>query len=1071
MASSGYNPFGSGSGSKGYSPFPRYKSSKGSGGALTAQQLLALMEAHKQKHSESFWDRVKHGGGSGLHGLSWTFDKLLRPEMAVATAIDQGVRYHHVGLGEMAHGAREGFMGRGDRGFGQVLEHHGVLPGHRRLRGLAGFGLDVAADPLTYLSLGTTAEAKTGFKAAQAAGRRAIEDRAMEITAKEGDINLLKQAGKPFQYRHGLASEQLRLAGKQSAGEAITHADFARHNLALSAAHAEERAVSRTVPHIRFAGRRISPDLPFSYPKLDNWIIKGRPGHSIAEKFREAFVRAGGDTAETHALRITARHVAEQRHGELLHGMMEIMDRVPRLSKDDQLKALHYFEKPVGDMKAVLKTSRGRFRLNEGYIKHLRSQGLLNEDQLKFVRAWHKATSVLYDSDKQFGLRYALEGAHVGEEGKLYVPHTIESGGNPLSDAQKSLLTEQGFERSRGRRSMSVLQLAEAGKDRLGYQVETDPFKLLAGRARKSGTRQAEMGLLHVMMENVGTPSRIVDRKALEAHLDNRDNVVAMLDHHNNAHTNSLAAAEELDRLGLDNAHVIARAEMHHQEASNLRKELQYLDERQKRIEVGRKNREAGMNLKTVAGAKDEFGHSYKFQPELAHAIERVHKVVDGDDKAIQDFSHGWAKWLASWKLLVTSVNPGYRVRNTTSDVWAAYISGMPSAQIGHYGAKAARLMVKAKKGDPRSVAKIIEMYNQGVLSGLYQGDIQAIAKMIEYQGSKKSLIKRGRFGKLAIKITQDMNRNAENWMRIAHYQWLREAKGFSAADAAFRVKRAHFDYEDLTPFEQRRMKMIAPFYTWVRKNVPFQIKALIERPGKVAAFPKLVGESEYASGGDQGNILPSYIPNELGFQIPFGKHEYVIPQIGISDLAALESGEGLKQRSLGLLNPALKIPFELATGRSTFTGQDIAGDHPRNPITPLGARLLGMIPGADVGQTSRIGPGGKRLTGPGANPYAVYALQQLGPWANYGLIRRGGIKQAQQGSIPAADLSQLAGVSTQYIDPAEQQMFAQIALQNAVKKQVKGLRDTGAMPQPKVRKSKKQRRINRELARRAGRR
>lgn len=1235
-----YNPYGGSNRSGksgGYSPYPSgYGSAPSGSSGLTAQQLLALLNAQKQQHSESFVDRIKHAGSSGLHAVSWTFDKLLRPEYAIATAIDQGVGKHG-SLSGALHGAVKGFEGKGDHGFGEVLAHHGVLSGHARLRGLAGFALDVAADPLTYVSGGAG-----GFLAKSAehealikAGRVALSSGKISHDAREGmalAADQLAHGGEKYAYRHALAKEQANYMAKILGNRKVTDLEKGRLATLREAAHAEERSVEQRLPaysiggagkrvqitptHI--AGQRIVPALP----KLQNVIDRGGIGSGLAKSFSAKFIRSPHETAATHALGITGRHLAEEYNNTMLQMATEHFKGI-HLSEAQMLDALHHME--AAD-KAVIKTKNGAYHLNINHIQKLRREGKLSADQEKFVRAWHKVTQELYKRDKSFNIHYQ----HLGERGQLYVPHRlVDKMGHPLADVQINKLTKAGFQHARATAKFSVKQLKEmADAGNLGREVETNPYNLLVHTIRSRAQKQSDMTLLHSVAGSMGTKTRLVDEAKLAKNLRGQATLTKKIASSQAQHAEALSAAhtkeqlflaehelnhankmekliasfdkarrgkgvpltfhhidkgdmghvigttaegkqahltyyknaeglhtvqqvrvpEELRRQGVarqlfyeaqrqlggtlrhetnpdllspegkafaeatpiaeklnpnakraltrivkaQEAHAaetqkiaagqhevlneltkvnVSNAEKHAADIANMQKELKRLGQVEQRIRVGKGNRSAKLaQLKTVAGAVDEHGHPLAFDPTTAHAIENYQKIVSGDDKAIQDFSKGWAKWVANWKLLVTSVNPGYRIRNTMSDVWAMYISGMPMSQVAHYGVVAKKLMMDAKKGDPSAIETMREAYHHGILSGLFQGDVQRVGKMIAREGRNKTgLLKEGHAIQAGTKLAQEFNAHVENLGRMTHYLWLRESKGMSAADAAFRVKRAHFDYEDLTPFEQRVMKQVAPFYTWTRKNIPFQIKALAERPGRVLAFPKAAIESEQASGGDKGNILPGFVTDNFGFQVPFGKHNYYLPQIGIADLQALDSKSGLESRTMGLLNPAIKTPLELMLNKSAFTGQPIAGDHPRNPVTPLGAALLSLIPGSNVGETGRMGANGQEVHGPGANPYYAYLLNQV-PALNALLVKGGGIK-GKNGGLTSTLASELGGQSIQHVDPKLQQVIASIAAQDAVKKQVKGLRDSGVIPPAKTKKSKKQKRVDSMLYNNLGRR
>jgi hypothetical protein len=434
-----------------------------------------------------------------------------------------------------------------------------------------------------------------------------------------------------------------------------------------------------------------------------------------------------------------------------------------------------------------------------------------------------------------------------------------------------------------------------------------------------------------------------------------------------------------------------------------------------------------------------------------------MEKIMSDDHESIQAFSKAYRKWLGKWKLGVTSVNPSYGVRNTLSDFWNMYLAGVPLHSAIHYGGVAARLMRDAKNQDPQAIAKLVEVYDQGVLSGLFPGDVQQVTHMLEHAGSKRALLQNKRFLHLFSKTMQDVNRNRENWGRLTHYLYRREAQGMSIAHASMKVKEAHFDYEDLTPFEQKVMKSVAPFYTWSRKNIPFQLKQLVASPGRYSTFPKLAVESTKAAGGDQQPV-PGYFENSLAFRVPGGG--YTMPMIGVTDLLKADP-RNIGQTFATTANPAFSVPYELALNKNLFTGRDIVDKtgHPRTPIRGgIVPSLMSLLPGSNVGTTER---GGKR--GPGMNPKYAFLIDQLGPIAHT-LVNQGGpIKQ----NSPSA-LSMLTGFKTTQVDPKQELLYDQLAEADSFKGYLRGLRDQGVIPEAKNRKQSAHQRAIQEALRKA---
>lgn len=435
--------------------------------------------------------------------------------------------------------------------------------------------------------------------------------------------------------------------------------------------------------------------------------------------------------------------------------------------------------------------------------------------------------------------------------------------------------------------------------------------------------------------------------------------------------------------------------------------------------------------MRGVDGITNEYGHTLHFPHEVADAMERLKLVMTGDDKTIADFTNSYRKWLGKWKLAVTSVNPSYGTRNTLSDFWNMYLDGVPMHAMPIYGAKAAKMIRDSKVGaeaiargehvtfaQDRAVHTMLDAYDGGALSGQFAGDIQQVTNMLEHANTKLSLVQRGKLIKTFSKMSMDMNRNRENWGRLTHYLYrLDHGDGLSAA--AEHVRAAHFDYEDLTPFEQQRMKLVAPFYTWSRKNIPFQLKSLATSPGQMVTFAQAAQE---ASPGKNGDIVPGYMNDNM--YLKFGS-KYFNPMIGITDL---NNAANPLQLGKSLLSPAIKTPLELYANKNLLTGQPIKdpNGYDRNPVRGgLASALLSLIPGANVGETGRKDKNGKMVHGVGANPYLTYLLGQT-PATNLlfdqGSKVRGSTAPENQ---HRATLAWLTGINGTSVDQKQQQEFA----------------------------------------------
>ncbi|KKK64393.1 hypothetical protein LCGC14_2984660, partial [marine sediment metagenome] len=72
------------------------------------------------------------------------------------------------------------------------------------------------------------------------------------------------------------------------------------------------------------------------------------------------------------------------------------------------------------------------------------------------------------------------------------------------------------------------------------------------------------------------------------------------------------------------------------------------------------------------------------------------------------------------------------------------------------------------------------------------------------------------------------------------------------------KAKKWWLDYSDLTDFEQKVMKNVIPFYTWMRKNIRNQLEGILVYPQTFSIFPKTIDAMTY----DDPDFDPESIPD-----------------------------------------------------------------------------------------------------------------------------------------------------------------------------------------------------------------
>jgi hypothetical protein len=1086
----------------------------------TAQQLFAQAMAKKLKPHRSFWGNVKHAGDAGiLHPVEWGFDKLLRVNYGLAAgasaALGRDAARQKRGekdsfsqapgdIGAFFHGFARGFKGKEKHGFSKTLEDFGgpFFKKHKIVRGITGLGVDILSDPLTYVSFGSAGVAHAGEEAAFKAGNRLLglgpkaimEANAPKVHELDHMINTLNQAGAHYGARQALAASYKAATEAKDAGQLNT-AHLAAIDMASDAASAERVANSLRLPQIKIKmgaikgetpthilGRKIVPTLGPRGSFITKVIDRQVPVVSgVIGGLRKGFGAGHGDVIRK--LRVAQRHVSEKSATHLIHTAQQFALAMPKLKDEQIIDALSFFEKKGSVVKLTDKAGNVDYKINPQRVNAARKAGL-SDDQIKFVNQWHGWGQTLHHMDKAFGVEYE----HLGEQGKLYVPHLVDREGIPFTRKQLDVLKTFGFQKGRTGRDLSLGMLKKLRDNgELPRGIVDNPFEIMAHMATTRAVAYGQHTAADVMAKGWGTASKVYDHGVINTKRRQLEKLQGRI---NEATKRSLESQSVVHRLrdsrGADElvGREMDRIKNYEKVIQGFHKQEQGLAKELDKLMEGSKNPALkGGHFSEIPGHKvtDDFGNDVVFDPEMAQAIGRYKTLIDPtEDETLKALQRVWVSSMAKWKLGVTAINPGYRIRNTVTDFANMWLDGVPMHAMPVASKRAANMLRTVKKlGDGKitnpkeldnalsAFRELDRLYNTGVLAGQFGGDMNTLAQMLRHSGSKTALLKNKRFLRLMAKVAHDVNRNAENWGRLTHYMYRTRVEKMGFADAVQHVKNAHFDYEDLTELERQKIKgMLMPFYTWTRKNLAFQLKTLATRPGRMTFYPKLAMESTQVSGGDHG-IVPDYIGRGFGFKVPVGHNNYLntASMLGVGSLQFVRSPKDALQQTALMVNPFLKTPAELYLNRSFLTGQDIADPtgHPRTPVTGLAGKLMSLLPGANVGTTSRL-VNGKRVYGTGADPRWAYALSQI-PMSRLFIQNLSGQKPGHTNAL----VSWLGGASTSHVDPQQQRTIAELQFQDQLKKYIKGLRDEGKYPQAVPHVSKNQRKLNNQIAFRLG--
>lgn len=193
-----------------------------------------------------------------------------------------------------------------------------------------------------------------------------------------------------------------------------------------------------------------------------------------------------------------------------------------------------------------------------------------------------------------------------------------------------------------------------------------------------------------------------------------------------------------------------------------------------------------------------------------------------------------------------------------------------------------------------------------------------------------------------ATAVGRGVGARIENHAKLLNFvAWLE--RGLDPAQAAQRVQRALFDYDQLSPFERDVMRRMFPFYTWTRKNLELMTKQLATHPGRVKAQLAIADQEQ----GPEREMLPEYLRGDFRVRIKQdGKLTYVTG-IDLPFASAVETAMGVPGRNafrqtLASMTPVLKMFTELGTQRELWTGRSLAE---RQAIGDVAGNVIAKLP------------------------------------------------------------------------------------------------------------------------------
>jgi len=216
------------------------------------------------------------------------------------------------------------------------------------------------------------------------------------------------------------------------------------------------------------------------------------------------------------------------------------------------------------------------------------------------------------------------------------------------------------------------------------------------------------------------------------------------------------------------------------------------------------------------------------------------------------------------WKGSVTSVFVPFHVRNATTNVINSFLDiGLQAANPIRHGEALA--VMHGATGE--LVTRLGERYSYEELKKLFR------AEALEGAFGGKIGLEITRGGKVLgdmppLSWGRAVGNEVEGEARMLHFlAGIR--RGLTPEEAAKRTKKVLFDYENVSPTERTVLRRLFPFWTFTRKNVPYQVGKLATEPGRQSVIAKA-----FATPGDQAQIekdarmWPEYVSSGLAIKV-----------------------------------------------------------------------------------------------------------------------------------------------------------------------------------------------------------
>ena len=323
-------------------------------------------------------------------------------------------------------------------------------------------------------------------------------------------------------------------------------------------------------------------------------------------------------------------------------------------------------------------------------------------------------------------------------------------------------------------------------------------------------------------------------------------------------------------------------------------------------------------------------------------AVDKVNKMSKMQQAELQPkLLTLYDKFLKIWKAANTLVAPSFHVQNSASNAFQSFLS-IGSDALNPKSIKLAKNILSTN--DPYQTVKISgKKYTYQKLNRLAKkyGVIDENFAAYDFGKDKPTRWELGQRNADLQKLSDVKWKDSPIWDSVLQTStvigsniesiqrmnlWIgRLKKGDDFEEATRKVDQFLFDYSDLTDFEQNIMKRVIPFYTFMRKNIPMELEAMLNTP---SIFRNINYGIDEIQNMDE-NTVPENKRNEWRqdyIEIPYSRNlTDTSENIGINPQFPYQQLDRLDvDKLIGSTSPLIKMPLEAYTGSYAYTGMDI---------------------------------------------------------------------------------------------------------------------------------------------------